>query len=181
MYYIAICSLIVLSEKKKKLQGPLSHQFSSVQSLSHVWLLSTPWTTVHKSSLSIVNSGVYSSSCPLSRCHPTISTSVVPFSSHLQSFPPSGSFQMSHFFPSGGQSIGVSASASILPIQDWFALGWTGWIFLLSKGLSRVFSNTTVRSINSLEFSFLYSPTLTSKHDYWKKTNLWLGRPLLAM
>ena len=90
--------------------------------------------------------GVYSNSCPLSRwCHPTISFYVVPFSSRLQSFPASGSFQMSQFFESGGQSIGVSASALVLSmnIQDWFPLGWTGWISLLSKGLSRVFSNTT--------------------------------------
>ena len=90
----------------------------------------------------------YSNSCPLSRwCHPTISSSVVPFSSCLQCFPASGSFQMSQFFASSGQSIGVSASASALPIniQDWFPLGWTGWMSLLSKGLSRVFSNTTVQ------------------------------------
>ena len=90
---------------------------------------------------------VYSNSCPLSRrCIPTIS-SVVPFSSCLQSFPASGSFQICQFFPSGGQSIGVSASASVLPmnIQDWFPLGWTGWISLPSKGLSRVFFNTTVQ------------------------------------
>jgi len=89
-----------------------------------------------------------SNSHPLSQwCHPTISTSVVPFSSCLQSFPASGSFQMTHFFASGGQSIGVSASASVLPmnIQDWFPLGLTGWLSLLSKGLSRVFSNTTVQ------------------------------------
>ena len=92
--------------------------------------------------------GVYSNSCPLSRwCHPTSSASVIPFSSHLLSFPASGSFQMSHFFTSGGQSIGVSASASVLPmnIQDWFPLGWTGWISLQSKGLSRIISNTTVK------------------------------------
>ena len=91
--------------------------------------------------------GIYSNSCPLSRwCHPTISSSVIPFSSCLQSFPASGSFPMSHFFTSGCQSIGVSASTSVLPmnIQDWFILGWTGWISLQSKGLSRVFSNTTV-------------------------------------
>ena len=80
-------------------------------------------------------------------CHPTISFSVIPFSSCLQSFPSSGSFLMNQFFASGGQSIGVSASASVLPmnIQDWFPLGWTGWISLQSKGLSRVFSNTTVQ------------------------------------
>ena len=87
--------------------------------------------------------GVYPYSCPLSRwCHPTISSSVVPFSSCLQSFPASGSFQMSQLFASGGQSIGVSASTSILPmnIHDWSPLGWTGWISLQSKGLSGVFS-----------------------------------------
>ena len=91
---------------------------------------------------------VYSNSCPLSRWyHPTISSSVVPFSSCLQSFPASGSFLMSQFFASGGQSIGVSASASVLPmnIRDSFLLGCTGWISLQSKGLSRVFSNTTVQ------------------------------------
>ena len=93
--------------------------------------------------------GVYSISCPLSQwCHPTISSSVIPFSSRLQSLPASGSFQMSQFFTSGSQSIGVSASASVLPmnIQDWFPLGWTGWISSQSKGLSRVFSNTTVQN-----------------------------------
>ena len=92
--------------------------------------------------------GVYSNSCPLRQwCHPTISSSVVPFSPHLQSFPESGSFQMSQLFASGGQTIGISASASVLPmnIQDWSPLGWTGWISLQSKGLSRVFSNTTVQ------------------------------------
>ena len=91
--------------------------------------------------------GVYSNSCPLSRwCHPTILSSVIPFSC-LQSFPASGSFQMSRFFASGGQSIGVSASASVLPmnIQDWSPLGWTGWISLQSKELSRAFSNITVQ------------------------------------
>ena len=90
----------------------------------------------------------FSNSCPLSRwCHPTISSSVIPFSSHLQSFPASGSFQMSQFLASGGQSIGVSASASVLPVntQEWSPLGWTGWISLQSKGLSRVFSSTTVQ------------------------------------
>ena len=94
------------------------------------------------------NPGVYSNSCPLSWwCHSTISSSVIPFSSWLQFFQASESFQMSQFFTSGGQSIGVSASASVLPMntQDWSPLGWTGWIFLQSKGLSRVFSNTTVQ------------------------------------
>ena len=110
----------------------------------------------------------YSSSCPSHQwCHPTISSSVVSFSSRLQSFPVSGSFPMSRFFASGGQSIGVSALASGLPmnIQDWFPLGWTGWISLQSSRLSRVFSNTIVQKINSSALSFLYSPTL---NDYWK-------------
>ena len=92
--------------------------------------------------------GVHPNSCPLSRwCHPIISSSVVPFSSCPQSFPASGSFQKSQLFTSGGQSIGVSASASVLPMntQDWSALGWAGWISLQSKGLSGVFSNTTVQ------------------------------------
>ena len=92
--------------------------------------------------------GVYSNSCPLSQwCHPTISSSVVPFSSRPQSFPASGSFQMSQLLTSGGQSIGVSASTSLLPMntQDWWSLGWTDWISLQSKGLSGVFSNTTVQ------------------------------------
>ena len=92
--------------------------------------------------------GVHPNPCPLSWwCHPTISSSVIPFSSCPQSVPTSGSFQMSQLFASGGRSIGVSASASVLPMntQDWSPLGWTGWISMQSKGLSRVFSNTTVQ------------------------------------
>ena len=92
--------------------------------------------------------GVYSDFCPLRRwCHPTISSSVVPFSSCPQYFPASGSFQMIQLFTSGGQSVRVSASPSVLPtnILDWFPLGWTGWISLQSKGLSRIFSKTTVQ------------------------------------
>ena len=106
-------------------------------------------------------SRVYWNLCPLSWwCYPTISSSVVPFSSCLQSFPASGSFLMSQFFISGGQSIGVSASASVLPmnIQDWFPLGWTGEISLQSKGLSRVFSNTTVQKHQL--FSSMYFTTV---------------------
>ena len=115
-----------------------------------------------------------SNSCPSNQwCHPTITFSVIPFSSCLQSFPASGTFPMSQFFASGGQSIGASASVSVLKmsIQDWSPLGWTRWISLQSKGLSRVFSNITVQSINSSVLSFLYSPTLTSIHDYWKNRN----------
>ena len=118
-----------------------------VQSLSHVWLLATPWIAAHQASLSIINFRSYSNSCLLSWwCHPTISSSVIPFSFCLQSFPASGSFPVSRFFTSGGQSIGVSASASVLPVnnKDWFPLGLTGLISLLSKGLSRFFSSITV-------------------------------------
>ena len=92
--------------------------------------------------------GVYPNSCPLHRwCHPAISSSVIPFSSSPQSFPASGSFQMSQLFASGGQSTGVSTSTTVLPMntQDWSPLGWTGWISLQAKGLSRVFSDTTVQ------------------------------------
>ena len=108
----------------------------------------TPWTAARQASRPSPTPGVYSNSCPLSQwCHPTISSSVVSFSSCLQSFPASGSFQMSQLFTSGSQSTGVSASTSVPPknIQDWFHLGWTGWISLQSKGLLRVFSNTTVQ------------------------------------
>ena len=96
--------------------------------------------------------GVHPNPCPLSQwCHPTISFSVIPFSSHPQSFPASGSFQMSQIFASGGQSIGVSASTLVLPMnsQDWSPLGWMSWNSLQSKGLSRVFSNTTVQKHQS--------------------------------
>ena len=121
-----------------------SQIFSSVQWLSHVRLFATPWTASCQASLSITSSWSYSNSTSIE--------SVMP-SNHLilcrplQSFPASGSFPMSQFFASGGQSIRVSASASVLPMntQDWSPLGWTGWISLQSKGLSRVFSNTTVQ------------------------------------
>ena len=115
--------------------------------------------------------GVYSNSCPLSQwCHPTISSSVFHFSSHLQSFPASGSFPMSQFFTSGGQSVGISASASVFPmdIPNWFPLGWTGWISSQSKGLSRVFSKTTAQKHQFFCTQPLYGPTVTLIHDYWK-------------
>ena len=108
--------------------------------------------------------GAYSNSCSLSHwCHPTISSSVVPFSSHLQSFSASGSFPVSKFFTSSGQSIGVSALTSVLPmnIRDWFPLGWT-------RPLKESSPIPQFKSINSLVLSFLYSPTFKSLHDYWK-------------
>ena len=113
----------------------------------------------------------YSNSCPLSRwCHPTISSSVIPFSSCLQSFPASGSFPTSQFFASCGQSIGASASALVLSmnVQDWFILGWTGLISLQSKGLSRVFSKTTVQKHQSFSTQPSLWSNCTSIHEYWK-------------
>ena len=119
--------------------------------------------------------GAYSNSCPLIQwCHSTILSSVIPFSSCLQSFPASGSFKMSQFFASSGQSFGLSAPASVLPmdIQDWFPLEWTGWIALQCKGLSRVFSNTAVQKHQFFCAQLSISPTLTSIHDYWKNNTL---------
>ena len=122
---------------------------------------------------------VYPNSRPPSWwCHPAMWSSVVHFSSCPQSLPASGSFPMSQLFAWGGQSIGVSASTSVLPMntQDWSPLGYTGWISLQSKGLSRVFSNRSFepqfKSINSWALSFLHSPTLTSIHDHWKNHSL---------
>ena len=143
--------------------------FSSVQSLSHVRLFATPWTAAFQASLSITNSRSLPKLMSIeSVMPPNISSSVVPFSSCPQSLPTSESFQMSQLFPSSGQSIGVSASASVLPMntQDWSPLGWT------SRD-SEVSSPTPqFKSINSSVLSFLHSPTLTSIHDYWKNHSL---------
>ena len=148
----------------------LSVQFSSVQLLSHVELFATPWIAACQASLSIT---ISRSSCPLSRwCHPAILSSVIPFSSCLQSLPASGAFPMSQLFAWGGQSIGVSVLASILPMntQDWSHLEWTGWIFLQSSPESSPTSQ--FKSINSSVLSFLHSTTLTSIHDHWKNHSL---------
>ena len=134
-------------------------KFSSVQSFIHVRLFATPWTTACQASLSIINSWSLLNSCPLSQwCHPTSSSSVVPFSSCLQSFLASGSFPMSQLFASGGQSIRASASASALPlnIQDWFPLGLSALLSWQSKGLLRIFSTAQFKSINSLVLRLLY-------------------------
>ena len=126
---------------------------------------------------------VYPNPCPLSQwCHPAISSSVIPFSSCLQSFPASGSFPMSQFFAWGSKSIGVSASASVLPMntQDWSPLGWTGWISLQSEGLSRVFSNTTVQK-HQFFSAQLSSPSYSHIHTWaLEKPQPWLHGPLLA-
>ena len=119
--------------------------------------------------------GVYSNSCPSSRwCHPAISSSVVPFSSCPQSLPASESFTISQLFAWGGQSTGVSASASVLPMntQDWSPLEWTGWISLQSKGFSRLFSNTTVQKHQFFSTQLSSQSTLTSIHDHWKNHSL---------
>ena len=162
--------LQLLLNMLKKTSIAYHFQFSSVQSLSHVWLFVTPWIPVGQASQSISNSwsllklmsikSVMPSS-HLILCHPLL----------LPPIPPSrGSCPMSQLFAWGGWSIVVSASVSVLPmnIWDWFPLGWTGWIPLQSKGLLRVFSTPQFKSMNFLVLSFLYSPTLTSLHAYWK-------------
>ena len=146
-------------------------QFSSVQSLKRVRLFVTPWTAGHQASLSITNTQILFKdiyitmvmpSNHLILCHPLLPPSI---------FPSIRVFPVNQLFTSDGQSIGVSASALVLPmnIQDWFPLKWTAWVSSLSKGLSRVFANTRFpKSINSSALSFLYSPILTSIHDYWE-------------
>ena len=155
---------------------------NSVQLLSHVWLFVTPWTNARLPCPSL-SPRICSNSCPLNWwCHPTISSSVIPFSNCLQSFPASGSFPMSQFFASGGQSIGASASASALPmnIQGWFPLELTGLISLLPKGISRVFSSTTVQKHQFFDMQ----PSLWSKSNIHTqllvKPQFWLCGPLLA-
>ena len=147
------CNKISLYRSENNIRvGPnqigLMSLFSSVQLLSHVSLFATPWTAARHTSLPITNFQSLLKLMSIDRwCHPTISSSVIPFSACLQSFQASGSFSVSQFFTSEGQRIGVSASTSVLPknTQDWSPLGWTGWISVQSKGLSRVFCNTTVQ------------------------------------
>ena len=139
------------------------YQFSSVQLLSHVslWPHGLQYARLFCPS---PTPRAYSNSCPLSQwCHPTISFSVIPFSCHLQSFPVSGSFQMSQFFASDGRSIGVSASASVLPMntQDW-SLEWTRWISCSPRDSQESSPTPQFKSIYSSALSFLHSPTLTS-------------------
>ena len=144
--------------------------FSSVQfsSLSHVWLFVTPWTAACQASLTITNSQSLLKLMSSSQwCHPTISSPVVPFSSCRQSFPAAGSFPMSPFFASGGQSIGASAPVLPMNIQDWFPLGLISWISLQSKGLKSLLQHHSSK-VSLLAFSFLSSSTLTFIHDYWK-------------
>ena len=150
---------------------------SSVQSLSHVQLFATPWAAAHQASLSITNSRsllkLMSIESVMPSNHLILCRSLLLPPSIFDDDPASGSFQISQLFASGGQSIGVSASTSVLSMntQDWSPLGWTGWISLQSKGFSRVFSNTTVQKHHSA-LSCLHSPTLTSIHDHWKNHSL---------
>ena len=140
---------------------------SSVQSLSFVWFFVTPWTAAHQASLSITNS---QSLLKLMSIESMMPSNHLILCRPLQSFPASESFLMSQLFPSGGQIIGAWASASVLPmnIQDWFPLAWTGWISLQSKDSQESSPTPQFKSINSSVLSFLYSPTLTSIHDYRK-------------
>ena len=134
-----------MKKNSKKKRNMLVVQFSSVTqscpTLCNLMNCSTPGLAVHNQPPEFIQTYVLSQ-----WCYPTISSSVVPFSSYSQSFPASGSFQMSQLFASGGQSIGVLASTSVLPMntQDWSPLGWTGWISLQSKGLSRIFCSPTI-------------------------------------
>ena len=131
----------------------------------------TSWTIACQASLSITNSWSLLKFTSIESVMASNHLILCPsFSSCLQSFPASGSFPMNQFFTSGGQSIGVSALASVIPIniQDWFPLGWTGWISLQSRDSQEPSPTPKFKSINSLVLSFLYSPTLTSIHDYWK-------------
>ena len=142
--------------------------YSSVQSLSRVVSLQPHESQHARPPCPSPTPGVYPNSCPLSRwCHPAISSSVIPFSSCPQSLPASGFSPVSQLFTWGGQSTEVSASASVLPMntQDWSPLGWTGWISLQSKGLSRVFSNTTVQKHQF--FSAQLSSQSNSHVVYW--------------
>ena len=169
--------VIIVSRNASSVPGTHRHSICSVQSPSCVRLFVTPWITAHHASLSITNSQAYPNSCPSSWwCHLTISSSVVPFSSCPESLPALGSFQMSQLFASGGQSTGVSASASVLPVntQDWSPLEWTGWLSLqrAPRDSQESSPKPQFKSINSSVLSFLYSPTLTSIRDLWKNHNL---------
>ena len=170
-----------LTHNKSSINVSYQQLFSSVQSLSCVRLFVSTWTAVHRAFLFINNSqSLFKLFLSSWWCHPTISCSVIPFSSCLQSFP--ASFQMSQLFASGGQSIAVSALASVLPmnIQNWFPIRWTDWISLLSKGLSRLFSNTTVQK-HQFFGSQLSSQSNSHIHTWpLEKPWPWLDGPFLT-
>ena len=173
-YYVLWVKLYSLLYVYVELLAPIISVVAIVvgRLLSHVWLFVTQWTAgmpgfpVLHHLLGLAQTHVHWVGDVIQPSRPLLS----PFPTCLQFFPASGSFPMSQFFVSGGQSIWVSVSASVLSvyIQDWFPLGWTGWISLQSKGFSRVFSNNTVQKHQFSTLSFLYSPTLIFIHDYWK-------------
>ena len=164
----------MLSRSKSLWPCPPLRLISSVQSLSHVWLFATPWITAHQASLSITN---YRSSLKLMSIKLVMPSSHLILCGHLLLLPPIPPsirvFSSESTLHMRWQSIGVSASASVLPMntQDWSPLAWTGWISLQFKGLS-VSSPPQFKSINSLALSFLHSPTLTSIYDHWKNQSL---------
>ena len=168
--------------KQTNMQRMFGQCLIPVQSLSRVRLFANPWIAACQASLSITNSWSSLRLMSIESCHPAISSSVVPFSFCPQSLPASESFPMSQLFAWGGQSIGVSALASVLPkkTQDWSALEWTGWISLQSKWLSRIFSNTTVQKHQF--FGAQLSSQSNSHVHTWpqEKPSPWLDGPLLA-
>ena len=159
-------------------------QISSLQSLSRIWLLATPWTAVHQGFLFITNSQRLLKLMSIMSAMPSNHLILCrPFSSHLQSFPAPCSFQKSWFFTSGGQSIGASASTSVLPmnIQDWFPLRWTVWSSCSQRNSQESSPIPQFKSINSLVLSFLYSSTLTSIYDYIALTRqTFVGKVMFA-
>ena len=152
--------------------------FSSVQSLSHVWLFATPWTIALQASCPSPTPGACSNSCPLNQwCHPTISSSAFPFSSCLQSFPASGSFPMSQFFASGGQSLELQLQHQSFQriFRTDFLYDWQVWSPCSPRDSQESSPAPQFKSINPLQvLSLLYGPTLTSVHDYWKNHCCWL-------
>ena len=169
---LAICMILSVNIFLNWMINSFSSVTQSCPTLCHPMNHSTPGLLVHHQLPESTQTHVHRVSDAIQPFHP-----VIPFSSCPQSLPASESFPMSQLFASGGQSIGVSASAasaSVLPknTQDWFPLGLTGLVSLQSKGLARVFSNTQFKSINSSVLSLLHSPTLTSIHDHWKNHSL---------
>ena len=170
-YWTLVASKQKLQADSERIDHIGKKTYYSVQLLSCIRIFATHGLQHARPPCSSPTPAVYSNSCPSSRwCHPAISSSAVPFSSCPQSFPASGYFQMSQFFASGGQSPGVSASGSVLPMNtlDWFHLGWTAWYPCSSRDSHESSPTPQFKSITSSVLSLFYSPTLTSIHDCWK-------------
>ena len=157
-------------------------KFSSVQLLSRVRLFATPWTAARQAFLSITNSWSLPKPMSIKSVMPSSHLILCRSLFHLQSFLSSGSFQISQFFTSGGKSIGVSASASVLPmnIQDWFPLGWTDWISLQSKGFSKILSNTTIQKYHFFTTQLYLYANSNIHTGLLEKQQLWLDGSSLA-